>query len=116
LTDIDDIIENREIAQRIEIDRVIEVVKAPAFAQFILDKLRVLSTTELQSCHKPLTEYYTEKFDILPESTKKLLLHVKSIADAAAKPTEDDIESEQEDVNAMFQIRKKQIRNGLAKP
>ena len=41
---------------------------------------------------KPLTEYFADKFDILPESTKKFFLHVASAADAAAKPTEQHIE------------------------
>src|SRR5262249_47825631 len=36
--DMEHVIENRKTAQRIEMDSVIEEVKPPAFAQFILDK------------------------------------------------------------------------------
>ncbi len=84
--DIEDIIENRKTARRIEIDSVIEAVKAPAFAQFILDKLQEsFPERNYNRTIKPPIEYFADKFDILPESTKTLFLHVTSIADADSK-------------------------------
>ena len=118
--DIEDIIENRKTARRIEIDSVIEAVKAPAFAQFILDKLQEsFPERNYNRTIKPPIEYFADKFDILPESTKTLFLHVTSIADAAAKPTEEDIELEQEAVKGLLNVpntkaNKKRISEAVA--
>jgi hypothetical protein len=93
------------LARRIEIDSVIKVVRASKFAQFILDMLQeFFPDRNYNRAIKPLTEYYAEKFHILPESTKKLLLYIKKVADMAAKPTEDEIESELEQIDGMLYL------------
>lgn len=93
------------LARRIEIDSVIKVVRASKFAQFILDKLQeFFPDRNYNRAIKPLTEYYAEKFHILPESTKELLLHIKKVADMAAKPTEDEIESELGQIDGMLYL------------
>jgi 5S rRNA maturation endonuclease (ribonuclease M5) len=90
------------LARRIEIDSV-KVVRASKFA--ILDKLQeFFPDRNYNRAIKPLTEYYGTKFRILPESTKKLLLYIKKVADMAAKPTEDEIESELEQIDGMLYL------------
>jgi 5S rRNA maturation endonuclease (ribonuclease M5) len=92
-------------ARRIEIDSVIKVVRASKFAQFILDKLQeFFPDRNYNRAIKPLTEYYAEKFHILPDSTQKLLLYIKKIAEMAAKPTQDEIESELEQIDGMLYL------------
>ena len=84
--DMDHVIDNRKTARRIEIDSVIEDVKPPAFAHFILDKLQeFFPERNYNRAIKPLIEYFADKFDILPESTKKLLSYVTSVADGSSK-------------------------------
>ena len=84
--DIEGIIENRKPARRIEIDSVIEEVKPPTFAQFKFDKLQeFFPVRNYNRTIKPPTEYFADKFDILPESTKKFFLHVTRVADAASE-------------------------------
>ncbi|MGC2681976.1 MAG: hypothetical protein WA323_08910, partial [Candidatus Nitrosopolaris sp.] len=119
--DMDHVIDNRKTARRIEIDSVIEDVKPPAFAHFILDKLQeFFPERNYNRAIKPPTEYFGDKFDILPESTKELLSYVTSVADAAAKPTNEDIELEQEVVKGLLNIsdrkeqNKKRISNAVA--
>jgi hypothetical protein len=93
------------LARRIEIDSVIKVVRASKFAQFILDKLQeFFPDRNYNRAIKPLTEYYAEKFQILPESTKKLLLYIKKVADMATKPIEDEMESELEQIDGMLYL------------
>jgi len=99
------VIENRKTARRIEMDSVIEEVKPPAFAQFILDKTQeFFPERNYNRAIKPPTDYFGEKFDILPESIKKHFLRVTSAADAAAKPTEQHIELEQTTVKGLLHI------------
>ncbi|MGC1930599.1 MAG: hypothetical protein WA667_16645 [Candidatus Nitrosopolaris sp.] len=120
--DKEHVIDNRKTARRIEIDSVIEDVKPPAFAHFILDKLQeFFPERNYNRAIKPPTEYFGDKFDILPESTKELLSYVTSVADAAAKPTNEDIELEQEVVKGLLNIsdrkeqNKKRISNAVAR-
>jgi hypothetical protein len=78
------VVEKRKIARRIEMDSVIEYIKPPAFAQFIIDKLHeFFPVRDYNRAIKLPTEYFGDKFDILPESIKALFLHVISAADAA---------------------------------
>jgi hypothetical protein len=99
------VVENRKTARRIEMDSVIGDVKPPAFAQFITDKLQeFFPVRDYNRAIKLLTEYFGDKFDILPESIKALFLHVISAADAAAKPTEQDIKLAQMAVNGLLDV------------
>jgi len=99
------VIQNRKTARRIEMDSVIEEVKPPAFAQLILDKTQeFFPVRNYNRAIKPPTGYFSDKFDILPESIKKLFLHVTSAADAAAKPTEQHIKLEQKAVKGLLNI------------
>jgi hypothetical protein len=103
--DIERVIENRKTAERIEMDSVIEDVKPPAFAQFITDKLQeFFPVRDYNRAIKPLTGYFGDKFDILPESIKELFMHVTSAVDAAAKPTEQHIELAQMAVKGVLDI------------
>jgi len=97
-------VENRRTARRIEMDSVIEDVKPPAFAKFIIDKLlEFFPVRDYNRAVKPLTGYFGE-FDILPESIKAFFLHVISAADAAAKPTEQDIKLAQMAVRGLLDV------------
>jgi hypothetical protein len=99
------VIENRKTARRIEMDSVIEEVKPPAFAQFIPDKTQeFFPERNYNRAIKPPTGYFSDKFDVLPESIKKLFLHITSAADAAAKPTQQHIELEQMAVKGLLNI------------
>ena len=99
------VVENRKTARRIEMDSVIEDVKPPAFAQFITDKLQeFFPVRDYNRAIKLLTEYFGDKFDILPESIKALFLHVISAADAAAKPTEQQIKLAQMAVRGLLDV------------
>jgi hypothetical protein len=103
--DMERVIENRKTARRIEMDSVIEDVKPPAFAQFICGKIQeFFPVRNYNRAIKPPTGYFGDKFNILPESIKKLFLHITSAADAAAKPTEQHIELEQMAVNGLFNV------------
>jgi hypothetical protein len=116
--DTEGIIGNRKTARRIEIDSVIEAVKAPAFAQFILEELQeFFPERNYNRIIKPLIEYFGDKFDILPEGTKKLLSYVTSVADTAAKPIKEDIESEQEVVTGLLNVsdRKEENKKRISK-
>ena len=103
--DMERVIENRKTARRIEMDSVIEEVKRPAFAQFILDKTQgFFPERNYNRAIKPPTGYFGDKFSILPESIKELFLRVTSAADAAAKLTEQHIELEQKAVKGLLNI------------
>jgi hypothetical protein len=103
--DMEHVIENRKTARRIEMDSVIEEVKPPAFAQFIPDKTQeFFPERNYNRAIKPPTGYFSDKFDVLPESIKKLFLHITSAADAAAKPTQQHIELEQMAVKGLLNI------------
>ena len=103
--DMERIIENRKTARRIEMDSLIEEIKPPAFAQFILDKTQeFFPVRNYNRAIKPPTGYFGDKFGILPESIKELFLHITSAADAAAKPTEQHIELEQTTVKGLLNL------------
>jgi hypothetical protein len=103
--DMERVIENRKTARRIEMDSLIEEFKPPTFAQFICDKTQeFFPVRNYNRAVKPPTGYFGEKFDTLPESIKKLFLHVTSAADAAAKPAEQYIEKEQMAVTGLLNI------------
>jgi hypothetical protein len=103
--DMERVIENRKTALRIEMDSLIEEFKPPAFAQFILDMTQeFFPERNYNRAIKPPTGYFGDKFNILPESIKKLFLRITSAADAAAKPTEQHIELEQKAVKGLLNI------------
>jgi hypothetical protein len=87
-------------AKRIELESVIKVVRANAFAQFIVDTLNenfpVLNYN--RAVDKP-TEYFTNKFYILPQKVQKLFLHITDKADKTIEPTDEAIEAELEAVD-----------------
>ena len=86
-------------------DSVIEDVKPSAFAKFITDKLQeFFPVRDYNRAVKPLTGYFGDKFDILPESIKKLFMHVTSAANTAAKPTEQHIKIEQTAVKGLLDV------------
>ena len=82
-------------AKRIELDSVIIVVRANLFSNFILDQLQNLFVTR-KYCPRAVTlptEYFSDKFHILPENFKRLFQYCVEVADKA-KPTEEKIEEE----------------------
>jgi hypothetical protein len=84
-------------ARRIELDSVIKVVRANLFAEFVLNKLQeFFPERDYNRAIKLPTEYFADKFHILPEKTKQLFLYYVAVADKAAKPTEEKIEEELE--------------------
>jgi len=103
--DMERVIENRKTARRIEMDSVIEEVKPPAFAQLILDRTQELfPERNYNRAIKSPTGYFGDKFNILPESIKKLFLRITSAADTAAKSTQQHIELEQTKVKGLLNI------------
>jgi hypothetical protein len=103
--DMERVIESRKTARRIEMDSVIGDVKPPTFAQFITDKMQeFFRVRDYNRAIKPLAGYFGERFDILPESIKELFQHVTSAADAAAKPTEQNIELKQKTVKDLLNV------------
>ena len=85
-------------AKRIEIDSIIKVVKANMFAQFIIDKLQefFLERKYIDRAIGIPKEYFGEKFNILPENTRELLLRAARTAHRASESVEDAIEEELE--------------------
>lgn len=91
---IDNVMANRDptAAKRIELDNVIKVVGANEFGKFVMEKLvkffpewnynRVISTP---------SDYFAERFHILPPSTKEYFNNVCEKADTAAAPKEEEI-------------------------
>jgi hypothetical protein len=103
--DMERVIENRKTARRIEMDSVIVDVKPPAFAQFICDKIQeFFPVRNYNRAIKPPTGYFGDKFNILPESIRKLFLHITNAAYVAAKPTEQKIELEQMAVKGLLNL------------
>jgi hypothetical protein len=84
-------------AKRIELDSVIKVVRANLFSDFILDKLQEFFPERkyTRAINMP-TEYFADKFHILPENMKRLFQYYITVADRAVKPTEEKIEEELE--------------------
>lgn len=94
---INKLLRNRDPAKakRIELDSVIKVVRANSFSNFIIDKLQeFFPERKYTRAVKMPTEYFGEKFHILPENIKRLCRHCVEVADKAVKPTEDEIEEE----------------------
>ena len=94
---INKLLRNRDPAKakRIELDSVIKVVRANSFSNFIIDKLQeFFPERKYTRAVKLPTEYFGEKFHILPENIKRLFRHCVEVADKAVKPTEDEIEEE----------------------
>jgi hypothetical protein len=84
-------------ARRIELDSVIKVVRGNLFAEFVLKKLQeFFPARNYNRAIKLPTEYFADKFHILPERIKQLFLRYVEIAERAAKPTEEKIEDELE--------------------
>ena len=82
-------------AKRIELDSIIKVVRANLFSDFILEKLQeFFPERRYTRAVKMPTEYFGEKFHILPENIKGLFRYCIEVADKAVKPTEDEIEEE----------------------
>ena len=68
------------------------------FSEFIVHKLQEFFP-ERKYIDRVITlptEYFGEKFNILPDNTRELFLRAARIADKAAKPTEDEIRKELE--------------------
>jgi hypothetical protein len=94
---INELLQNRDPtkAKRIELDSIIKVVRANLFSDFILDQLQHLFTNRKYTRAVTLpTEYFGDKFHILPENVRRLFQHYVEVADRATKPTEDKIEEE----------------------
>ena len=84
--DMERVIENRKTARRIEMDSVIVDVKPPAFAQFICDKIQeFFPVRNYNRAIKPPTGYFGDKINILPESIRKLFLHITNAAYVGSK-------------------------------
>lgn len=82
-------------AKRIELDSVIKVVRANLFSEFVLDKLQeFFPERNYNRAIKLPTEYFGDKFHILPENIKELFRSCTKVADKAVKLTEDEIKEE----------------------
>jgi hypothetical protein len=97
---LNDLLEDREpaTAKRIELDSVLKVVKAKMFEDFIVSKLLEFFP-ERKYIDRAITiptEYFGEKFNILPEKTRELFQRVTEMADKATKSTEEAIRNELE--------------------
>lgn len=97
---LNSLLEKREpaAAKRIELDSVLKVVKAKMFEEFIVYKLQEF-LPERRYIDRAITiptEYFGEKFNILPEKTRALFQRVAEMADNAAKPVEEAITKELE--------------------
>lgn len=68
------------------------------FAQFTIDKLVEFfdGRKYIDRAIEIPMEYFGEKFNILPENTRRLFLRTARISDKASTPTEDAIEEELE--------------------
>ena len=94
-----------QAAKRIELDSVIKVVKANLFGEFILDKLKeCFPERNYNRAIELPTNYFAEKFHILPDSIRKLLLHITELSDAAAGQKEQEIRSELKDVKGLLSL------------
>ena len=94
---INKFLENRDPikAKRIELDIIIKVARANFFSDFILDQLQDLFATRKYTRAVTLpTEYFGDKFHILPENVNRLFQHYVEVADKAARLTEEKIEEE----------------------
>ena len=118
---INSLLEDRapEDAKRIELDSILKVVKAKMFEDFIVQKLQEFFP-ERKYIDRAITlptEYFGEKFNILPENTRALFLRVARIADKAAKPTENKIRKELENWSpSEEEVREKDIPTLLVIP
>jgi hypothetical protein len=94
---INELLRNRdpEKAKRIELDSIIKVVRANLFSDFIVDKLQeFFPERDYNRAVELPTEYFADKFHILPEKIKSLFQYCVEVADRAAKPVEEKIEGE----------------------
>jgi hypothetical protein len=60
---------------------------------------------------RKMTDYTSEKFEILPDSMKRVIRHIFNLADAAAESEEKRIESEQESTKGFIDIVNKKKEN-----
>jgi hypothetical protein len=82
-------------AKRIELDSVIKVVRANLFSDFILDQLQHLFASRKYTRAISLpTEYFGDKFHILPQNIKRLFLYYVEAAEKALESTEEKIVKE----------------------
>ena len=74
-------------------------VGGEAFANYILDMLEIsFPKRNFNRAIKLPTKYFSERFNMLPNDIKKLLIHIVIVADAAAERVENKITQEQENV------------------
>lgn len=97
---LNSLLEEREpaAAKRIELDSVLKVVKAKMFEEFIVYKLQEFfpGRKYIDRAITIPTEYFGEKFNILPDKTRALFQRVAEMADNAAKTVEEAITKELE--------------------
>ena len=89
------------------------------FEEFIVQKLQEFFPEKkyIDRAITLPTEYFGEKFNILPENTRALFLRVARIADKAAKPTENEIRKELENwAPSEDEVREKDIPTLLVIP
>src|SRR5215469_13876958 len=99
-------------AKRIEIDSVLKKVGGRAFARWIISELEErFPNRDYNRAIKKLTDYTSEKFEILPDSMKRVIRHIFNVADAAAESEEKKIETEQESTEGFIDIVNKKKEN-----
>ena len=99
-------------AKRIEIDSVLKKVGGRAFAKWIISELEErFPNRDYNRAIKKLTDYTSEKFEILPDSMKRVIRHIFNLVDAAAESEEKKIESEQESTVGFIDIVNKKKEN-----
>jgi hypothetical protein len=83
-------------AERVEIDSVLKKVGDHAFARWIISELdERFPNRDYNPAIIKMTDYTSEKFEILPDQIKRVIRHIFNLADAAAESEEKRIESEQ---------------------
>ena len=108
----DDDGEEVQPAKRIEIDSVLKKVGGRAFARWIISELEErFPNRDYNRAIKKLTDYTSEKFEILPDSMKRVVRHIFNLADAGAESEEKKIESEQESTGGFIDIVNKKKEN-----
>jgi hypothetical protein len=99
-------------AKRIELDSVLKKVGGRAFARWIISELQErFPNRNYNRAIRKLTDYTSEKFEILPDSMQRVIRHIFNLADAAAESEEKKIESEQESTEGFIDIVNKKKQN-----
>jgi len=98
--------------QRIEIDAILAQVGDERFWEYIMFNLKRSYPNRNYNRANSLPERYSkEKFDLLPQATKKLIRYIMDLIEDGTKQTESDIMREQENVDGFVDIKQQKKKN-----